>query len=100
VTLSFGQETKWEDRSVVVARGNADGRAYLVPTSARDGVLRGADSFEKSAQPAGLSGLDPEALKNLPPEVQEAIRKQMAEEAQKQKLLEAIQKQAPHAGSP
>jgi hypothetical protein len=99
VTLAFGDETKRDDGDVVLARGNADDRSYLVTKSNRDSVLRGAESFKKAAAPAGLGGLDPEALKNLPPEVQEALRKQMVEQQQKQKLLEAMQKQQAQSGS-
>jgi Domain of unknown function (DUF4340) len=99
VTLAFGGETKQDDHEVVLARGNADDRTYLVSKSDRDGVLRGADSFKKSAAAPGFGGLDPEALKNLPPDVQEAIRKQMAQEQQKQQLLEAIEKNKGKTGS-
>lgn len=98
VTLAFGDETKTEENEVVLARGNADDRLYYVTKASRDGVLRGAESFKKSAQPGGFAGIDPEALKNLPPDVQDAIRKQMAQEQQKQKLFETLEKQQAQKG--
>lgn len=95
IVLAFGKETKWEDQDAVIAEGNADGHHYLVPTRARDNVLRGLDSFRHQASPAGaLGNLDPESLKSLPPEVREGLMKKIAEEKKKEEMLKALQKRA------
>jgi hypothetical protein len=100
VELAFGAETKRGEDNAAFARGNADGRIYLVRTSVRDGVLNTAlDSFAKRAGGGaeGFANLDPSKLDSLPPDVRQAIQKKVEEEKQKQRMMEALQKQKPPA---
>jgi hypothetical protein len=91
VTVAFGAEVPWQERTAVQALGNADARTYLVEKGVRDQLLGGLESFarvEPIAPAMGnLGGLDPEALKNLPPEVRDSLLKQMAEEQQRQEMM-------------
>jgi hypothetical protein len=90
VSLVFGNETKWENADAVYARGNADGKTYLVRPFARDNILGGLDTFAKREETSPLANIDPHALSNLPPEVRESLMKQLAEKKQKDELLKSL----------
>jgi hypothetical protein len=91
VTVAFGAEVPWQERTVVQAIANADAGTYLVEKAVRDQLLGGLQSFARvePVAPAmgNLGGLDPEALKNLPPEVRDSLLRQMAEEQQRQEMM-------------
>lgn len=87
ITLAFGNETQWDNAAAVYARGNADGKTYLVRPFARDNLLGGVDTFAKREDASPLGGLDPHALSNLPPEVREALMKQMVDKQRQDEMM-------------
>lgn len=93
VRLTFGKQTKDDNRDMVYASGNADGEVYLFTKWTRDNLTGGLDSFKKRAEPAGGGGLDPKALQNLPPDVRAGLMKQLQQKQQQQALIQQLQKQ-------
>jgi len=97
VTLRFGDEAKWQEEDVVLARGNAEPEVFFVRKPARDQLLGGLETFRRrdDAGENPLGNIDPQALQNLPPEVRESLLKQIQEKAQRdammKKAMEAAQ---------
>jgi hypothetical protein len=95
VSLVFGREFKKEDgRDMQYAMGNADNLVYAVTKWTRENVTGGLKSFKKSADPSGLSNIDPKALQNLPPDVRAGLMQQMEEKKRQQEMIERFQRQA------
>ena len=67
------------ERTLVLARGNADALTYRAGTYLRDSLTAGLDSFKKRPPVAGPApgGFDPEQLKGLPPEIRKQLMQQM-----------------------
>jgi hypothetical protein len=91
--LSFGKETKDDNRDMIYASGNADSAVYLVTKWTRDNLTGGLDKLKKRADPSGLGDIDPKALQNLPPDVRAGLMKQLKQKQQQQALIEQLQKQ-------
>jgi len=87
--LHFGEESKWQDQDVVLARGNAEPGVFLVRKAVRDQLLGGLETFRRRAEDDAnlLDKLDPQALQNLPPEVRDSLLKQLQEKAQRDALM-------------
>jgi hypothetical protein len=92
-TLAFGKDTKWDNADAAYARGNADGKIYVVRASARDNALGGLDTFAKRPETPPLANINPQALGNLPPEVRENLLKQLAQQKQRDALLKKAMEQ-------
>jgi hypothetical protein len=90
ISLAFGNETQWDNAAALYARGNADGKTYLVRPMTRDNLLSGLDSFAKRADASGLGNIDPHALSNLPPEVRESLMKQIEQKKQQDELMKKL----------
>ncbi len=93
-TISFGKETKDDNRDMVYARGNADSAVYLVTKWTRQNLTGGVDTFKKTGDPSGLSNIDPKALQNLPPDVRAGLMKQIQQKKQQQMMIERLQRMA------
>jgi hypothetical protein len=90
VTLTFGKQTKTDDREAVYAQGNIDQAIYLVSKYSLTNLTSGLIAFKKRPAPqGGIPNLDPEALSNLPPDVRESLIKQAQQKQQQQKMIEA-----------
>ena len=95
VTLAFGKTVKEDEREMVYARGNADDAVYLVTKWTRENLCGGLKTFKRTADPSGLSGIDPKALQSLPPDVRAGLQKQMEEKRRQQEMIERLSKQVP-----
>ncbi|MFC1610469.1 DUF4340 domain-containing protein, partial [Myxococcota bacterium] len=94
VTVAFGNEIKEDNRDLIYARGNADNAVYLVTKWTRQNLAGGLKTFKKTADPSGMSNIDPKALQNLPPDVRAGLMKQMQQKQRTQKMMERFQRQA------
>ena len=90
----LSKEIKEENRDLLYARGNVDDAIYLVTKWTRQNLTGGLKTFQKTADPSGLSNIDPKTLSNLPPDVRSGLMKQIEEKKRQQQLIEKFQRQA------
>ena len=93
VSLTFGAETKDENRDVVYASGTMDSGIYLLTSWVKKNTLGGLETFKKEVDPSGLSNLDPKSLQGLPPDVRASLQQQMQQKKKEQDLMQKVQAQ-------
>lgn len=99
VELVLGAETKRDDKSFYLAKGNIDGLVYEMASHQLNGLMGTLESFKKQPPPpmgggmGGLGGLDPKTLESLPPEIRKQIEQQMAQQRMQQMMMEKMQAQ-------